>query len=208
MSKSNKFEQIGRISASVIALPEKHLGVTLDIVNKLHDPRWKARLTQVIREGLASNCLEKENLFNPSEYFVTRQAVPIVENEFVSRILSVHNKPVEKRGLEGVEYIDILRGMNDIDIINEYLGGKEKLRKYAFTPDQIADLIDQNMSNKDGGLTNNGRANIFYVIGENDVLFAVYVSRLSNERCLEIFPYYLDGDNCWDVGTRIFYNTK
>lgn len=49
---SKKFEQIGRISAAVLALPENNLGIALDAMNKLTDPAWKARLTEVFREGL------------------------------------------------------------------------------------------------------------------------------------------------------------
>lgn len=86
---SKKFEQIGRISAAVIALPESHLGIALDVINRLADKRWKVRLLQVLREGLServkgvrplSACAvflnEKISL---DGYFVTRNGLVVQE---------------------------------------------------------------------------------------------------------------------------------
>ena len=47
---SKRFEQIGRISAAVHALPDDQLGITLDVVNKLGSgPEWKPYVVAATR---------------------------------------------------------------------------------------------------------------------------------------------------------------
>ncbi len=95
---SKKFEQIGRISAAVIALPEDHLGIALDVLNKLSDPNWKVRMSEVLRQGLKPVAKAVETLLenmgsvtvvidttvNPSEVLKTTEATTKIEGLWIN----------------------------------------------------------------------------------------------------------------------------
>lgn len=173
---SKKFEQIGRISAAVIALPEPRLGIALDLLNKLTDPAWKLRLTEVLREGLKPVVQEVEavvNLFDPAKYFVNRKGLS-VSVEFIEHILPAYQDSIPKRGIEGVNLIDPPRFANDRDIAAEYLGNSEEARKGALTLDQLAELIDAQWEGKVGKLLINS-SNTLPMNGKDGVLFFVFV---------------------------------
>jgi hypothetical protein len=144
-------------------------------------------------------------MFNASKYFVTRQGL-WVSSDFTSRILPAYINPMTKRGLDGVNSVDLPRNMYDSEIITEYLGGEEQARKNAFTLDQIAELVDGQRNGEAGVLLNNGYANIFYVVGKDGVLFAVPVRWRSPDRQWRVDAYELDGHGDWIAGSRLFRN--
>ncbi len=203
-------DKIRPLLKAVADLPEVHTGFVLDIVNQLRNED-SAKVRMVLGQALASmrtglNSEAGGNLFNPSEYFVTRDGLMWVSSDFTSRILSAHNKPTEKRGLEGVTHVDLRKNMYDHDIIKEYLGGEEEVRKHAFTPDQIADMIDKQKKGERGKkLLGDGYTNIFYVVGKDEVLFAVHVGGDFGDRHWSVNAYELDMDD-WSAGGRIFRN--
>ncbi len=202
-------DKIRPLLKAVADLPEVHTGFVLDIVNQLRNED-SAKVRMVLGQALASmrtglNSEDAVNLFNPPEYFVTRDSL-WVSSEFTSRILSAHNKSTEKRGLEGMSHFDLPKNMYDKDIIKEYLGGEEETRKHAFTPDQVADQIDKQKDGGEGELLNNGYANIFYVIGKGEVLFAVYVDWDRDGHRWGVSAYGLDVDGSWLAGYRLFRN--
>lgn len=143
------------------------------------------------------------DLFNPLEYFVIRDGL-WVSPGFVSRILSVYNEPTEKRSQKWGTHVDLPKDMYDSNIIKEYLGGEEDARKHAFTPDQIADLIDRQKNGENGEMLNNGYANIFYVIGKDKALFAVCVGWDRGNLGWGVDTCELDEDEAWRAGNRIF----
>ena len=202
-------DKIRPLLKAVADLPEVHTGFVLDIVNQLRKED-SVKVRMVLGQALASirtglNSEAAVNMFNPPEYFVTRDGLG-VSSEFTSRILSVHNKPTEKHGLEGVSHVDLSKKMYDSEIIKEYLGGEEEARKHAFTPDQVADQIDKQKDGGEGELLNNGYANIFYVIGKGEVLFAVFVLWSSASRGWFVSAHKLGESGDWGAGPRVFCN--
>ena len=87
------------------------------------------------------------------------------------------------------------------------MGGMEEVRKHAFTPDQIADLRDKQMSGEEGQLLTNGYWNLFYVIGKGGVLFVVglYWDRDDGEWHAD--AWLLVENDFWNSDYRVFRNT-
>ncbi len=204
---SRKFEQIGRINAAVIGLPEDRLGIALDILSKLcSDGAWKTRLTEVSREGLKPIAQAVDGMFDPAKYFVTRDGLHVWP-EFATLILPVYQGLIPKRGIEGVDSVDLPRNMYDREIVAEYLGGEEEVRKHAFTPNQVAGLIDTQKDGKAGVLLNNGYANILYMIGVGGVLLPVSVDWRSDRSLWSVDAYQFD-DDYWSAGHRVIRNKR
>ncbi len=144
--------------------------------------------------------------FVTATYFQTSDKLHVWP-EFASRITAAYSEPIAKRGLDGVEKaLDLTRNMSDTEIISQ-LGGEAEVRKYAFTPDQIADMIDAQPSGSPGAMLTNGYANIFYVTGVDGVLFAVRVRWLSGRRQWLVAACRLGVDGDWLAGRRVFRNT-
>ncbi|MHB1118038.1 MAG: hypothetical protein ACYCZ7_00705 [Minisyncoccota bacterium] len=145
------------------------------------------------------------NPFIPNTYFKTREGL-WVASSFNDRILS-KVAPMPYRGLEGVTSSVLTRNMHDKEIIGELLGGMGEVRKHAFTLDQIAEMISLQSNGEDGKLTNNGYANIFYVL-VGGVLFAGYANWNSdNNRKWNVSGWRLGEGGHWNAGNRVFRNT-
>lgn len=148
-----------------------------------------------------------ENLFYPAAYFKTRQGLWVLDS-FEKCILAMQPAGIPQRGLDGVTSQMLQRKMSDKEIIDELLGGMEEAHKYAFTPDQIATVIDLQPNGEDGALLYNGCANIFYVL-VMEVLFAFSVSWNSNSDYLRwnVSAWSLGERPSWGTGYRVFRNT-
>lgn len=146
-------------------------------------------------------------LFDSSTYFVNRDGLYIWP-KFSSRILPAYTAKITKRGVDGIGSIDLKRNMYDRKIITEFFGNEEEARKNAFTPDQIAELIDKQKDGVSGLLLVNGYTNIFYVVGKDQVLFAVGVFWRSGARKWDVGAYALDGGGGWCAGSHIFRNKR
>ncbi len=127
-----------------------------------------------------------------------------VSSEFTQRITTAYPDPILHRGLEGVTHFP--SKSSDNKNIAE-MGGMEEVRKHAFTPDQIANLRDKQMSGEEGQLLTNGYWNLFYVIGKGGVLFVVglYWDRDNGEWDTHAWPLDEHGD--WRSDRRVFRNT-
>ena len=114
-----------------------------------------------------------EEFFDSAKYFTSRKGLYLWP-EFTQRILPAYQGQIACRGIEGVDYVNLPRKMYDREIVAEYLDGEEEVRKHAFTPDQVADMVNAQKSGVSGVLLNNGCANILYMIGIEGVLFPVH----------------------------------
>lgn len=144
------------------------------------------------------------DMFNSAKYFTTRDDL-YVWPEFVQRILSAYQQPIPKRGIEGIDHVDLPCNMYDREIVAEYLGGEEEARKHAFTPDQVAELIDAQQGGTTGVLLNNGYANILFMLGTTGVLFPVRVYWRSGSSGWDVGACRFDGDG-WGDGDRVLRN--
>lgn len=145
--------------------------------------------------------------FVTSAYFVTRPGL-WVSDDFASRITSAYPKALIHRGLEGVESFDLANVSYDHQIIaRSEIGGEENMRKHAFTPDQIAALIDLQPEGSPGKLLSNGYANLFYVVGKSEVLFVVSVYWTTGGREWSVSAWELGENGRWNAGFRVFRNT-
>lgn len=198
----------------------KLAGLQIDLLQKMRQGKigqnhleWFVRLKPDVREALVTGGYELKpvvqaagDTFDSVKYFVTGDDLYVLP-EFASRILPAYHEPIARRGVEGVDSVDLLANMYDRDIITKYLGGEEEVRKHAFTPDQIAELIDAQPGGKSGKLLNNGYANIFYMIGKDEVLFAVSVYWASVDRQWLVHACVLGG-GYWLAGHRVFRNKR
>lgn len=142
--------------------------------------------------------------FDSAQYFVIRPGL-YVWPEFTSRILPAYVGVLQIRGVKGFDSVDLPRNMYDSEIIAEYLGGEEEARKHAFTPDQLADLIDEQKGGTSGVLLNNGYANILHMIGVGGVLFPVDVGWDSDYSHWGVRAYRFS-DVRWRAGSRVLRN--
>ncbi|MBP6888802.1 MAG: hypothetical protein KBC21_03815 [Candidatus Pacebacteria bacterium] len=198
----------------------KLAGLQIDLLQKMRQGKigmnhleWFIRLKPDMREALMRGEYELKPIaqatgdtFDSAKYFVTRDGL-YVWPEFAQRILPAYQGLIPKRGIEGVHSVDLPRNMYDREIVAEYLGGEEEARKHAFTPDQVADLIDTQKGGKAGVLLNNGYANLLYMIGVCDVLFPVSVDWRSVNSCWHVRAYQFD-DARWRAGLRVLRNKR
>ena len=136
-------------------------------------------------------------------YFTTQPKKLWVSDAFTQRITAAYSEPLTPRGIKGVQKaFDLQRKMYDGDFIKQ-MGGEAEVRKFAFTPDQIASMIDAQPNSIDGAMLNNGYANIFYVIGVDGGLFAVDVDWRSHDSVWGAFAFKLDEfGRCVDDGVE------
>ncbi|MFZ2151588.1 MAG: hypothetical protein WAV09_00585 [Minisyncoccia bacterium] len=162
--------------------------------------------------------LERRNPFTETEaspatfltgdYFVSRHGRLWVSNEFVPRIISAYPEALVPRGLEGIESFDLTRDWSDKTIIDRFeMGGEENVRKHAFKPDQIAELIDRQPNGEPGRLLSNAGDNLFYVVGAGGVLFVVSVRRVGRCRW-DVNAWRCSERGIWIAGGRVFRNTR
>ncbi len=144
--------------------------------------------------------------FVTADYFVTRPGL-WMSDDFTSRITAAYPKALVPCGLNSIKSFDLEKESHDHEIIaRSEMSGKENLRKHAFTPDQIATLIDIQSNGVTGKLLNNGQANLFYLVGANDGLFVVFI-RWSSRRSRWYVSAWELGQN-WIAGDRVFHNTQ
>ncbi len=144
-------------------------------------------------------------LFVFSEFFFTRQGL-YVWDSLKERIGSIYKESTEYKSIDDLKpAFDLNRNMYDSEIIKE-MGGEEKVRENAVTMDQIEQLIKNQWEGKAGIMLNNGFANIFYVIGKNNQLFAVGVNWGSADQEWVVNGDRLDERGRWRRGARVFSN--
>lgn len=146
--------------------------------------------------------------FLTSDYFVTRPGL-WVSSDFVSRITQAYPEALVPRGLEGVESFDLTKDSSDRTILAyPEMGGEENVRKHAFTPDQVAALIDLQLSGQAGKLLTNCYANLFYVVGKGEILFMVHVYWYADNCKWNVETWRFGEHGGWGAGDRVFRNTQ
>ncbi len=146
--------------------------------------------------------------FLTADYFVTRSGL-WESGDFVSRVTAAYPEALVPRGLDGVECFDLTKHSSAKTILTRpKMGGEENVRKHAFTPDQVAALIDLQLNGEAGKLLTNGCSNLLYVVGANGVLFVVRVYWDADNRKWEVDALRLDEGGRWLEGDRVFRNTR
>ncbi len=144
--------------------------------------------------------------FVTATYFIDRPRL-WVSPFFFNRIASSYLEALVPRGLDGVESFDLTRLKNDSQILTyREMGGEQRVRQYAFTPDQVAALIDLQPNGEAGRLLTNGVPNLFHVVGESKILFVVSVSWGKGRWC--VVPWYPGESGRWAADCRVFRNTR
>jgi hypothetical protein len=142
-------------------------------------------------------------LFVFSEFFFIRDGLH-VWGSLEERFGSIYKESREYKSINNLKpAFDLNRNMYDSEIIKE-MGGEEKVRENAVTMDQIEQLIKNQWGGKAGIMLNNGFANIFYVIGKNNQLFAVRVDWCSDGQEWNVLDYRLGERGRWSQGDRVF----
>ena len=146
--------------------------------------------------------------FVTSSYFITRPELWVSE-DFQSRITFAYPEALVPRGLEEVESFDLTNESSDKAILaRPEMGGEEEVRKHAFTPDQIADLIDLQLRGLEGKLLTNSGANLFYVFGKNYELFVVSIDWDAGRSRWDLYAWRLGEFGGWGAGCRVLRNTQ
>lgn len=201
-------DKIPALLEAVAGLPVRQRGLALGFLNTLREPKKYPNAPKALKDALkvarAPVAKAVTVMFDSAKYFVTRDGL-YVWPEFTQRILPAYRDPIVRRGVEGVDSVDLPRNMYDREIVAEYLGGEEEARKHAFTPDQVADLIDAQWGGKPGILLNNGYANILFMLGVNGVLFPVIVLWSSDRGEWNVNACGFDGVH-WSAGRRVIRN--
>jgi hypothetical protein len=163
------------------------------------------------------NQATQKQMFDAANYFVTRDGL-YVYSHFAKRILPAYDTPIPHRGIGKVVYFDLPfdlshKGMPDSEIllgrVREECGAStatdEQLsellgEKYEpFTPDQLAQLIDDGKLLKEAGL------NLLYMCGKRNRLYPVRIAQGRNRNRTG-----WGVDSCplnripWWKGTRVF----
>lgn len=144
--------------------------------------------------------------FLTGDYFVTRPGLWVSE-EFTSLVTAAYPEVLVPRGLDGVESFDLTKQSSNREIIDQ-MSEEESVRTYAFTPDQIGALIDLQPGDVAGKLLTNGYVNLFYVVGEDGVLFVVHIDWNADLSQWDVDAWGLDGTGRWGAGRRVFRNTR
>jgi len=141
-------------------------------------------------------------LFTISNYFSKRPNIS-VEANFTRHISALGMVPIRKA--EDLKAPKVLKQkMSDNEISQEFLGGNAK--KNAVCPSQISELIQAQIDGSVGKLLNDGLSNIFYVLGIDEVLFAVLVRWSSTLKHWDIRCFALDEELNWYAGDQVFSN--
>ncbi|MDD2934903.1 MAG: hypothetical protein PHX25_00315 [Candidatus Pacebacteria bacterium] len=143
---------------------------------------------------------EKIGFFDPRKFFVTRQGLWVSDN-FRDRILSVAKK-IAKVSMDGANHFDLPTPMNDAET-QKRLGEGYIYEDASEFCSVLAGMIDRQPNGEVGVLVNNGKANIFYVRGKNDEVFAVIVYWNADDREWRVIAYLLDGSR-WSADCRAF----
>lgn len=203
-------DKIPALLEAVAALPARQRGLALGLLSTLCATKKYPNAPKVLKDALKvarTPAVEAVNeTFNSAKYFV-RGAGLYIWPDFTHRILSAYLRPIQKRGIKEVDFIDLPRNMYNREIVTEYLGGMEEARKKAFTPDQLADLIDAQWDGKPGALLSNGYANILYVIGRGRLLFPVKVCWSAVGREWDVSAYTFDSAH-WSADSRVLRNRR
>jgi len=144
--------------------------------------------------------------FLMGKYFTTRSGL-WVSSDFRPRITSAYPEALVPQGLGGVESFNLESNSYDRDIIVR-MNGEGEVRKHAFTPDQVAGLIDLQKNGESGRLLANDYSNLFYMVGKNAVLFVVIVDWDAGNRGWDVYAWELDEHGSWYAGDRVFRNTR
>jgi len=144
--------------------------------------------------------------FLTGKYFTTRSGL-WVSSDFRSKITSAYPEALVPQGLGGVESFNLESNSYDRDIIVR-MNGEGEVRKHAFTPDQVAGLIDLQKNGESGRLLANGYSNLFYMVGKNAGLFVVNVAWYADDRKWGVYAWKLGEVGGWYAGDRVFRNTR
>ena len=189
-----------------------------ELAQKVIDSKGNALAAEVVRcivnfgkpaEGFydfEAKYPESQPTFMTSAYFVSRPGLS-VSRDFTSRITAAYPEALVPRGLDGVESFDLARSNYDREVL-EYpeMRDEENVREHAFTPDQIAALIDLQPEGVAGKL--NRYSNVFFVVGKGGDLFAVFVHWDADYHEWRVSVCELGGIGSWNAGARVFRNTQ
>jgi hypothetical protein len=200
MSKS---DLLGSLVRAAVGVPVNRLGIFLDTVQKVSKANAWGQLAQFNKTVVAAAVAAT---FLTASYFVTNSEKKIwVSDEFTQRITSAYPHSIKVRGFQRVS--DFQSESRDAKNIAE-MGGEAEVRKHAFTPDQIARLIDLQPNGKEGQLLNGGYVNLFYVIGEGGAIFVVSVHWEDSDHFgWNVDAWVLHEEGRWGSASRVFYNT-
>jgi hypothetical protein len=161
-------------------------------------------MTKISDERIAKFDRGQEIFFVP-ENFITRPGL-WVSDEFRGRIAIPLNS-VPRRSASGLKPAKVLpRNMSDSEICTELLGGMEKAKANAVCPSQIWELIQAQPGGIPGKILNDGKANIFYVLGKDGALFTVFVRWDAVYSEWRVRCYHFDENGNWNQGNQVFSN--
>jgi hypothetical protein len=96
--------------------------------------------------------------------------------------------------------------MYDSEIITEYLGGEEEAKKHALTMKQVQSYLNKQWGGGKGDLLVDGKANLFYVLGKDDVLYVVDADWDGAK--WDLYDWRLDERDFWHAGHRVCRNKR
>lgn len=186
--------------ANPVTYPGARLaGLQIDLLEKLR----KGVLSEDQLELFLRKKNPFENLFDEAAYFKDRPGLYVDPD--LERFVGFTTKPA--RGLESLTSYKPERNTSEADIFGmpgsprhaEVMAGATGLS-------QIATLINLQPGGIAGKLLNNGRANLFAVIGKNGGLYVVRVLWYADRRGWYVFCFPWFGQGVWGGGRQVFSN--
>jgi len=146
--------------------------------------------------------------FVTANYFVDRPGLSVARC-FTTWVTKAYREALVPRGLDGLGSFCLTEASSDHEVVvSPEMRGLENVRRYASTPDQIANLIDLQPEGVVGRLLINGYVNLFYVVGKSGKLFVVGVIWVAEWREWHIDTWKFGEADRWTAGFRVFRNTQ
>ncbi len=162
--------QTAHFGASVLsALPRELTRVEMQFF--ISNPKiLKEVLEKAFNNSLASEPqIQNNQLFLTSSYFKNNEHLD-VWGVFKREIIDFYPGPIQRKGIEHFSFIEVSsEEFGDAELLKNRFGKlwSKNLTKFTTSPDQLSDLINENIFTKQGRLSEE-TSNIFYMIGHHE----------------------------------------
>lgn len=208
-------DMLGSLTRALVAVPQKWLGLLLDIVNKLMSndgETFYRELAKFVRNWKMVAETAKDNLLSvisdnivilATERFVAKDhfkkgnaGIYWIGDNFKEWFI---DKMEDARSESFITSLKLLRNSRDIPIITE-LGGEEKCET---TLAEMFEMLKRQHDGREGDLLVNGYANIFYICDKDDTLRAVYAFWDAGGGGWFVSAFLVEDPYGWDAGGQV-----
>lgn len=130
----------------------------------------KSMLEKAFNNSLASEPqIQNNQLFLTDSYFKNNEHLD-VWGVFKREIVDFYPDPIRRKGIENISFFEIPSDeVGDAELLKNKFGKlwSKNLTKFITSPDQLSDLINENIFTKQGRLSEE-TSNVFYMMGHDE----------------------------------------